>query len=80
MAEKAIYLAEILEMLGWSRAKFNRNREEMVESGAIFYDYERVGKRVQKRIKAFPDRIRRYATLRSDRLREEKNKVKNPLE
>ena len=64
--EDAVYLPEILKILGWSRSKFNSfNREtgkkwrvELLDDNAIFYQYE--GRPPHRRIKAFPSTLREW--------------------
>ena len=57
--EVAVYLDQILEMLGWSRSKFHsknkhgvKRYEELANLGAIIYPYE--GNPPQKRVCAYP--------------------------
>ena len=60
--ESAVYLKDILAILGWSRRKFFRRREELIRCGAIFY--RRQGRPPQKRICAFPSTLRIWAGLK----------------
>lgn len=61
--EIAVYLDDILEILGWSRTKFFRKRMELLKSGAIFYRYQ--GRPPHKRILAFPSRLKNWTGLKS---------------
>jgi hypothetical protein len=72
MVETAVYLDDILKILGWSRAKFFQKhwKNELVKLGVVFYRIERRkcsdGKtRRYKRILAFESRIQRYIVLKS---------------
>lgn len=65
-AEDAVYLPEILKILGWSRSKFNslnpetdkKWRVELLDDHVIFYQHE--GSPPHKRIKAFPSDLRKW--------------------
>ncbi len=61
--EIAVYLEDILRILGYKRAKFFRKRRELVDAGAIFYRCE--GRRHQKRILAFPSRLKNWTGLKA---------------
>ena len=61
--ETAVYLEDILSILGWSRRKFFRRREELVSCGAIFY--RRQGRPPKKRICAFPSTLMIWAQLKA---------------
>ena len=71
--EYAIYLKDILEILGWSKSKFYsfnsethmKWRDELVRSGVIFYQYE--GRPPHKRIKSFPSKLRNWISLKSSK-------------
>lgn len=71
--ERAVYLPEILKILGWSRSKFNSlNREtgkkwrvELKDDNAIFY--QREGSPPHRRIKAFPTKLREWMALKSSK-------------
>jgi len=56
--ETAIYLDDILKILGWSRAKFFNRKDELQQCGAVFCRYE--GRPPKKRICAFPSEIRTW--------------------
>jgi hypothetical protein len=60
--ESAIRLREILAMLHWSRRKFFYLRQELQNSGVIFYINE--GRPPRKKIYAFPYQILRWTSLK----------------
>ncbi len=63
--EFAVYLDDILTILGWSRAKFFNKKKELDEAGAIFYRYE--GRPPQRRICAFPSELRTWIRLKASK-------------
>jgi hypothetical protein len=63
--ESAVYLEDILTILGWSRAKFFNKREELKDAGAIFYRYE--GRPPRLRLCAFPSEIRTWIRLKASK-------------
>ncbi|MBW1788374.1 MAG: hypothetical protein JRK53_17420 [Deltaproteobacteria bacterium] len=66
--EEAVYLQDILKILGWSRSKFFEKRRELVAAGVIHYRRERGGSNPRKpRIIAFPSRVQRWIALKSAR-------------
>ena len=63
--EIAVYKDDILKILGWSYSKYKYRRQELVDSGVIFYRYE--GIPPQKRLCAFPSKIRDWISLKSSK-------------
>jgi len=63
--ETAVYLTDILRILGWSRRKFFMQREDLQSAGAIFY--RKQGRPPRKRICAFPSRIIRWISIKSSK-------------
>ena len=63
MVETAVYLDDILKILGWTLSKYKRHRKRLHAAGAIFYDKE--GAPPQLRVKAFPSKLQRYLHLYS---------------
>ena len=59
--ETAIGSADIMRMMGWSRAKFFRHVPKMRTLGVVFY--KREGQPPRIKIKAFPSRVIKYASL-----------------
>ena len=63
MVETAVYLDDILKILGWSRAKFFYKIDELKAAGAIFYRYE--GRPPGERILAFPSILKIWISKKS---------------
>ena len=61
--ETAIPLQGILQMFGFSRRKFFYMKDELQDSGVIFYRME--GKPARPRIYAFPSRIIKWISHKS---------------
>jgi len=59
--ETAIGSADIMHMMGWSKTKFFKHMPRMRELGVVFY--KREGQPPRLKIKAFPSRIVRYASV-----------------
>lgn len=75
--QKPVYLDGILEITGWSRAKFHRHRDDMHNCGAIYYDVEKDSRGLnRRRLKAFPHRIEQYLHARSRKKGEEIDPLK----
>lgn len=63
--EVAVYLDDILLILGWSRAKFFRKAPELFNSGAIIHRYQ--GSPPKKRIIAFPSALKSWMSLKASK-------------
>ena len=63
--EVAIGSKDIMKMLGWSKTKLFRRMPAMRELGVVFYDRE--GQPPRIKIKAFPSRVIKYASLMGKR-------------
>ena len=63
--EIAIGFDQILRMLHWSKSKFYTRRQELLDAGAIFYQYE--GKPPVWRVRAFPSRIKNWTGLKASK-------------
>ena len=63
MVEEAVYLEDILKILGWSRRKFFRNKDDLVSVGAVFYRNE--GRPPTKKICSYPSRLIDYVTSKA---------------
>lgn len=71
--ERLVYLDEVLEILNWSRSKYNsfnkqtgmKWREELKSAGIIHEQLQ--GSPPQKRLMAFPSDVRNWMRLKSAR-------------
>ena len=65
MVETAVYLDDILKVLGWSRAKFFYKINELKAAGVIFYRNE--GRPPRERICAFPSLLKIWISKKSSK-------------
>lgn len=65
---RPIYKEEIKEILNWTEYRWEKKRRELIESGVIYYQYERLPTgRKCLRVKAFPYRLFNWMHLKSKR-------------
>lgn len=63
--ETAIGFDEILRILHWSKTKFYSRRQELLDAGVIFNQYE--GRPPRWRVRAFPSRIKNWTGLKASK-------------
>lgn len=61
--ETAVYVPDILKILGWSRPKLYRRIEELKDAGVIMERLE--GSPPRKRLCAFPSVVQRWMVLQA---------------
>ena len=63
--EVAVDLGQILRLLHWSKTKFYSRRKELMDAGAIFYQFE--GRPPKWRVRAFPSRLKNWTGLKASK-------------
>ena len=63
--ERAVGLDEILWILRWSRSKFYSRRQELLDCGCVFYQFE--GRPPKWRVRAFPSRLKNWTGLKASK-------------
>ena len=63
--ETSVEIDDIIKILNCSKRTFFRKRQELIDAGAIFYQYQ--GRPPRKRIRAFSSRIMNWMGLKAQK-------------